>query len=135
MTVVDLDEAAHEAAIAGLRELADFIEDNPEFAELADTTLNLYVANWYEDADRQFADLARKLGGHRTKSANERYLHVTRMFGPLEVSVFTNREVVCERVVVGTETVEVPDPNAAKVTVEREIVEWECKSILNGDES
>jgi hypothetical protein len=37
---------------------------------------------------------------------------------------------VCERRVVGVETVEIPDPQAPMVKQTREVVEWVCAPIL-----
>lgn len=50
------------------------------------------------------------------------------------VEVFASREQVCERVLVGTETAEVPDPDAPTITVERPVFEWRCGSILSDAE-
>jgi hypothetical protein len=123
---------AYDAA-TGLRELADLIARNPELAPVADNRLLMFVLPDFdsdEPAAAMFARLARMLGGTRTKDADDTYVTVTRKFGPLAVDVYTTRDLVCERVVVGTETVEVPDPNAPKVTVEREVVEWKCTPVL-----
>ena len=60
------------------------------------------------------------------------WVRVRREFGTAFVEAWTPRETVCERVVTGVETVEVPDPDAPKVTVERETVEWRCGSVLGG---
>lgn len=130
-TTIEAAEAA-----AGLRQLADLIEANPELADLVEgnTLLMAVGERWGSDesvADR-FARLARMLGGTRTKSGDGTYFWVGRRFGPLTAEIFTARNQVCERVVVGVETVEVPDPDAPKVTVEREVVEWQCSPVLRG---
>lgn len=121
------------AVAAGLRELADFIEANPEFAELLNgDELTMYVPSWHDGAEARFADVARKLGGKRRKDADTKYFHVTRQFGAVGVRIFTDRNVVCTKKVVGTRKVEKPDPNAPKVEVVEEIVEWECGPLLAG---
>ena len=121
--------------VSGLRELADFIERDPDFAELYwPGPALLFVASWEKDAAARFGDLARRLGGHRTKSVTERHIEVTRQFGPISIQVYTSREVMCERVVVGTETVEIADPEAPKVKVDREVVEWKCSPLLGPEE-
>jgi len=51
--------------------------------------------------------------------------------GGVSVQHQAPRAEVCERVVVGTETVEVPDPAAPMVEVERDVVEWRCAPLLN----
>jgi hypothetical protein len=53
----------------------------------------------------------------------------------LDVRAWAVRDEVCEQVVVGTETVEVPDPAAPLVTIERDVVRWECTPLLDGDSS
>ena len=45
--------------------------------------------------------------------------------GRVKVVVFAPRG-VCERVEVGTEVVEVPDPDAPKIRQERPVYEWRC---------
>ena len=40
----------------------------------------------------------------------------------------------CNKVQVGTKTVEKPDPNAPTVTVEEPVYEWQCPDVLNGAE-
>lgn len=113
-------QAKADEAVAGLRELADFIERDPDFADLHwPGPALLCVPSWEKGAAARFRDLVRRLGGHRTKSVTERYIETTRQFGPIGIQVYTAREVVCERVVVGTET------------VESEVVEWECSPILD----
>ena len=121
--------------IAGLRDLADFYEAAPDFpvpfeAKFDDSSQ--YHLHGIDGPD-QLATLTRMLGGRRTKDADEHAVHITRRFGPgVVVELYVSREEVCERRVVGTETVEVPDPDAPKITIEREIVEWVCAPVLGG---
>lgn len=46
------------------------------------------------------------------------------------ISAWAMRDEVCVRRVVGTETVEVPDPDAPPVTIERDVVEYDCQPII-----
>lgn len=117
----ELEDEAKEAA-AGLRELADFIETHPEFAPGV-TGTRFY--DFEDDADEWRARV-KTLGGRREKAANTSFFGVTRKFGPVEVYLYTGRDQVCEAKVVGQETVEVPDPEAPKITVTRDVIEWEC---------
>lgn len=52
------------------------------------------------------------------------------------VELTTSREAVCEQVVVGEETVEVPDPELVAevptVTITRPVTEWRCPDSLLG---
>lgn len=51
--------------------------------------------------------------------------------GQLQLLVQVRRDAVCERVVVGTETVTIPAVEAQPArTEEREVVEWRCQPLL-----
>jgi hypothetical protein len=69
--------------------------------------------------------------GSTEKNYGDEIAKVIRRFGAATVEVYALRDNVCERRVVGFETVEVPDPDAPLVTVEREVVEWACHPILS----
>lgn len=58
------------------------------------------------------------------------YAKVIRDFGATAIEAWATRDRVCERVVTGTEMVEIADPDAPKLQVEREIVEWVCSPLL-----
>lgn len=63
--------------------------------------------------------------------AVENVLFIERRFhGGVKLSYQAQRDQICERVVTGVEVVEVPDPDAPLVKVEREVVEWRCAPIL-----
>lgn len=114
----------------GLRALADLIEAKPELAgsQYVDIRLDL----WIDDAD-ELARLTRQVGGARSKVDLGSLLTVRRDFGAgVFLDLNAERDQVCEAVVVGTETVEVPDPAVVvpTITVERDIVEWKCSPIL-----
>jgi hypothetical protein len=112
-----------ETLIAGLRELADFLEDNDEIAErLAASTVNFNVYAFNRD---EFQSFVRQIGRGK-KSAGDNFFGVIRTFGAVTLEVFTHRAQVCERVVVGTR--EVPE-TVTPARVE-EIVEWRCEPIL-----
>jgi hypothetical protein len=111
-----------------LRALADHLDRNPELAE----AFTGQIFNIYADDPDQFGRLVAQLGGARTKKVSDNFFTVQRRFGGIQIDLFTSREAVCTRRVVGTETVEVPDPDAPKVTVTRDIVEWDCEPVLGG---
>jgi hypothetical protein len=114
----------------GLRELADFIEARPDFGEY----LPRFDACFFAHDREVFASLVRRLGGGE-KGSTPTFFEVARRFGPHKLSVNAYHDQVCERVVVGTEEVEVPDPETPRITVEREVVEWRCPdSILQSVE-
>jgi hypothetical protein len=88
----------HEAA-RGLRQLADFVEDNPEFARAINQHFLMYVTERDE-----FVRLARQLGTSRKDPDNDWY-RLIRRFGPIGLQLYSDRAKVCERVVTGHETV------------------------------
>ncbi len=102
---------------------------------ISDTSLAIFLRG---DGQREAcAALAREVGGRwdkRETSVRDSFILERELVPGVKVQVWTDREAVCERVVVGTETVEVPDPDfeAPTVTVEREVVEWRCESLLSG---
>lgn len=119
----------------GLRELADFFDANPDLAErVAGKTFYVFAP----PNKTEFARLALMLGNAR-KSSDSAYYNVERDFGPITLQVTASRDAVCERVVVGTETVEMtePDPDAvaALPTITRSVtidkVEWVCPPSLH----
>jgi hypothetical protein len=122
-----------DAMIAGLIDLAAWRDRH----DLALTTITpIFIVSRRNgmtatDAVRALTDGARigevdkKVGGDETIMFVERHFA-----GGVRLSYQAQRDEVCTRRVVGTETVEVPDPAAPKVTVEREIVEWDCEPIL-----
>ena len=128
--------ATNDALVQGLRDLADFMEQNPHLNwsdrehYTASTTADVMVIINERD---DFAAFAATPGGwtKRGYGGDNGNFEIARKFGPVKLQVVTQRNEVCERKVVGIETVEVPDPDAPLVTVEREVVEWDCKPILS----
>jgi hypothetical protein len=130
--------------VAGLRAIADMIEQNPELATHFDFSLNTAgIGVHLRDEDRaaemaRISRIARRYGATSTKEISEKFHNMTLDFGGAKAEVIAYREEVCERVVVGTREVteEVPDPEALKavpmVTVTRteHVTKWECKPIL-----
>lgn len=119
--------------VAGLRELADWYEQHPDFPL---PTYGVTAKVWPPfDRPAPLADYARQLG-HADKEANGMLdeFRLTKHFpGDVKVIAAARREDVCERKVT-TETVYVqqPDPELTKdvplvdVEEERERVEWVC---------
>lgn len=130
-----------EETIAGLRELADWLEQHPEQAahlDLAGGTKLYHFSHTREE----FTDAARALGGHRQKNADDAWFNVERQFGPITVQVTIAREKVCEKIVTPREvTKHVPDPALVSeiplvaVTEVVEDVEWVCVESLMAEMS
>lgn len=112
------------------RSLADLIEAKPE---LAGSQYNEFRLDVWVDGVDELARLTRQVGGARAKVDLGSLLIVRRDFGAgVLLDLNAHRAEVCEAVVVGTETVEIPDPDVVvpMVTVERDVVEWKCSPIL-----
>ncbi len=133
--------AAQQAA--GLRQLADMIEANPELTHYLRHALSI-SAHVFEDVPTTFATFARaaKASGAKViKDYNGKYAHVRADWNGFTVDLQTDRDEVCERVVVDTREIveEVPDPVAVaalplvKQTRVEEIVEWKCRPLLAAD--
>lgn len=123
-----MDESVARDRAAALRALADLIEERPMLAGDPFTSVDLHL---FPTSAAEMAALVRELGGNRQKDHGDQFLMVVREFGAgVRIRIAGEREQVCEAVVVGTETVEVPDPDAPKVTVERDVVEWRCAPVL-----
>lgn len=132
--------------IAGLRALADFLEHNPDLAEHVGNDRFLVAVSHEPDPKAlmaQFARAAKAAGIPVAKSYDETWGNVELHFGSaLSICVFAPRDAVCERIVLGTETVTktVKDPEALKavpdvvVTEEVELVEWRCLPLLDDRE-
>jgi hypothetical protein len=122
------DEEAVERAewVDGLRQLATFIEEHPDFTLPTCASVVVLVTEMPpEQARAEMARLARQLGNAEKNTYGD-WFEVARKFGPHSLDINAYRQQICERVVVGTETVEVADPNAPKVTITRDKVEWKC---------
>jgi hypothetical protein len=140
---VALDQLAERSA--SLRALADFIDEHRAFlASLPSEVFLTEHPNTVElafllvgDGQRALAEqIIRYFGGRWDKDDAGPYFRFVRQprgeEGQVALRVVADREAVCERVVVGTETVQVPDPDAPLVAVEREVVEWSCQPVLSG---
>lgn len=140
--------SASSSTADALRRIAAMLDASPELAPALRVSfryMTTHVAA--EDPKPLFASFARAAkaaGAVVTKSAPlDSYFKITAEFAPgVFLSVQSLRDAVCERVVVGTETVTSTeyDPEAFKaatadlpkreVSETREIVEWHCPSIL-----
>jgi len=121
-----------DATIAGLRALAVWRTEHPEIngGHLGDSFI-IHRSGDHAAVVRALADGARIGEVKKYEVRGGEGLHVSRKFGGgVSATYAAEREQVCTRRVVGTETVEVPDPDAPLVTIERDVVEWDCEPIL-----
>jgi hypothetical protein len=134
-------EARAQALADGLRRLADLVEKLDDETLIYDYEYTLGNANMPVDGKDELAAHVRAAlaaGGEIEKSYNDAYAGAYLRFGPVAVRPYAARDLVCERVVTGTQEVteEVADPEALaavpKVSVTRtvDVVEWRCDGFL-----
>lgn len=121
----------------GLRELADWIDtnpDNPASKAFQHSLVAVGGPGWITFNATEFHALASALGGEREKDVDDNYMIVTRKFGPIPTTVRGYRSSVCVAKVVGTVTEEIPAHDAIPAqparTIKRDIIEWECPPVL-----
>jgi hypothetical protein len=134
-------EARAQALADGLRRLASLVEKLGDEALIYDYEFTLGYANMpVDDKDALAAHIRAGLdaGAEIEKSYSDAYAGAYLKFGPVAVRPYAARDLVCERVVTGTQEVteEVADPEALaavpKVSVTRtvDVVEWRCDGFL-----
>jgi hypothetical protein len=131
--------------IAGLRQLADLLEQNPDALPLPYEGRSGAITFHFlsgEDPKAEMAAAARAIPTRLDKSGGDSYFDLTGSLHGLKIELTAFRDAVCERVVTGTETVteQVRDPEAAEqalasvplveVTRTIEHVEWRCTPLL-----
>jgi hypothetical protein len=110
----------------GLRELADWIEANPDI-EVPDKVFQVYSMNTKEEASKCLSALK----PCRKEYRNDMF-HLVRDFGPLTLDFVFYRNAVCTRRVVGTKEIGTELIPARLIPEQiipahvEEIVEWEC---------
>lgn len=103
------------AYIDGLRELTDWLAQNPEYVpEYSTVTINIFPADKGE-----LAEFARAVG-KAEKLWQDNWLAVRASFGPHAIDANLPREQVCRKVVTGKRKI------PAKPARTEEIVEWVC---------
>jgi hypothetical protein len=122
--------------ISGLRELAAMYESHPELAVPDGKTFNLFC---FAHSDRERAEAKERVRevarafGSAAKSYDDGYFNLKKQFsGGIVLEITTNRDAVCERVVVGTKIEPAREIPAQSIPEhEVEVVEWRCASILS----
>lgn len=120
-----------------LRALADWLDAHPTANGTVDFSMGHGRILDYTMGRDEITAQARALGGQWEKDISEMYFWLRQEVVPgVTYDLYTMRDIVCERVVVGTEEVEIPDPDVEvpTVTVVRDVVEWRCPdSLLDRD--
>lgn len=129
------EAAARAAYTAGLRQIADALDANPEIElPVHGTRQSLGFNLWGADAREQMAAVARILPGPWAKEVDDTYMRLWGQIAGVRVCITAFRDSVCTRRVVGTEEREVEVEVTPAVTEKRieavEIVEWDCHPIL-----
>jgi hypothetical protein len=146
----DADQAAAEHAdqlATDIETYAAFLRANPTVAaEISSPERFLIYILPGDDAKQTMADIlrtAKAAGATITKDTSDKFAGAEMHFGRVAVKVYSDREVVCERRVTGTRTVEVEekDPEALAQVPTRTVtqtvdeVEWVCTPILQADDA
>jgi hypothetical protein len=125
----------HEEVAQGLRELADWIEKNPESVLPSELVSGGSLKIFQVSGKDEMAAIARAFGTCE-KEVDSDFFRLVKMFGPIRVEAIDYRENVCERIVTSSETIVemVPDPEFEVPKIEQsrvlETVEWRCPGSL-----
>lgn len=114
------------AFTTGLRDLADWFDAHPDIRLPYDPSFSVYGYDTLDEA----AHLARVLAPCQ-KDASSDLFYLIKTFGPIKLSFMFWRSTVCTKRVVRTEAV----PKQVIPAHTREIAEWDCRSILAGDDA
>lgn len=124
--------------VNGLRQLADALEQHDEIPlpyHGTSSPITLMFFDYDKDNRAAMAATVRALPAARlTKVVDDTYFDLDGDLSGLKIKLAAHRNAVCERVVVGTETVTVPAQPAVEAqpeqVVDREVVEWRCTPLL-----
>lgn len=129
-----MSDNTKEDLVKGLREMADWLEANESIPVASWGTVFGVDLNVYgEDRDQALGTVRSSSGPWEKRYIGSSFELIRKFSGGCKYSFNISRAAVCDRRVVGTELVEVPDPNAPKITEEREVVEWDCHPLLTAD--
>lgn len=131
-----MDQPTVAEIAAGLRALADFLDAHPELPApiyLTDTSV------WFPHGEEIPALIRAALasGVEVVKHDSVAQRNIELRFGAVGAMALVNKSEVCERVVVGTEVVQVPDPAYIPPLIETTVekTEWRCRPLLAPAES
>lgn len=120
--------------VEGLKELAQFCIDNPDFE------IGLDCATALRSTPKEMADAIRQMvNGEKSSTGDGQYdfMEFCRMFGPSQLRALIRHEAICERIV---EVLDLPEsiipakpaePERVIPAGKREVARWKCpESIL-----
>ena len=123
---------------SNLREFADFLDNYGHDIPDVNVDVSSRVWSWTSAGDVPTAIALALRAGMKgadevTKKYSDDFFRLYLSFGDLEYRVSCDRDEVCERTVVGTETVMESVPPEGEWTekeVEKDVVEWVCNPLL-----
>jgi len=123
---------------SNLREFADFLDNHGQDIPDVNVDVSSRVWSWTSAGDVPTAIALALRAGMKgadevTKEYSDNYFRLYLSFGELQYRVLCDRDEVCERTVVGTETVMESVPPEGEWTeqaVEKDVVEWVCNPLL-----
>lgn len=122
-----------------LESIAEFIVENAEYIPDFTVHFTSWLSEWRFDDDKELAEQA---VGNLAKSAldfgwtvdkdyKDTHMHLNLALPAGKMQFWVERETVCTKTVVGTETVIRKVATAwEEEEVEQDIVEWDCKPLL-----
>ena len=124
--------------VGDLRKFATFLEEWWSYLpDDLDVGITSHLWGWdVEDVPDAMIEAVRaglKGGAEIRKDYQHSYFRVYLTFGELEYKIVCDRDQVCTKKVVGTETVTKkvpPDGEWTEEEVEQDVVEWECHPLL-----
>ncbi len=130
-----MSEHTRAESLRGLQQLINFLEVHTE-VELPSFDFPIYF--FAEAAKKNVKEIAHSLGTFE-KTESESYLTLHKKFGGgVTLKAVFTRSAVCTKRVIGThkvmKDVYPASVEPARVEVEEEIVEWDCPSLLRGDD-
>lgn len=116
--------------VTGLRKLAEFFEQNPDFPA---TEMVMAIYNY--DTKEEAAQVAKVLGSSKKEYSDYSFTLVKEFSPYVKMRVVFSRGNICQRVVIGQK--EIPEqiiparPSEVIPAHKEDILAWDCGSILN----
>ena len=114
----------------GLRELADFVDEHPEFGEPYQYEFNVFGKD--KDALKVFVQAS----GSVKKDTDDNFFFVTKKFsGGIRLNFNVRHENICEKVEIGRKIVPASKKKVLPAQPEHEEIqyEWKCPNVLGGE--
>lgn len=126
---METQKTATELYCSGLRQIADWFEAHPDIPPPSDP-----IACYTLDTKEEAARCIRALGSC-AKTYNDWSFTLSKNFEGVNLRFIFTRAKVCERRIVGVETVPAEYvPAHTRPATTREIVEWDCGPVLGADD-